>query len=177
MLRRMGKADAAKSAYQTAITKAVNPASMIEVAESLQSEQRYTESMPLVKNALAAEPRNYTALVMLGRAMMAGGDLAGAESNLIVATRVSPFSFNGFGELGKLYLRQSKLEMAETVLQHGSRLADAFERKALAAQFETLGDAYVKNGKMRSAESAYRTSMSLDATRGTIAGKIAGIRR
>lgn len=177
LLRRKGKNDAASVEYAAAIIRANDTASLILVSASLQSEQRYADSIPLLRKALAAEPRNYTTLVMLGRAMIAEGDLRSAESNLIFATRVSPLSYAGFGELGKLYIRQAKSEMAETVLLHGSRLADAFERRDLAEQFETLGDTYAKSGRLASAENAYQSAMSMDPTRGTLAAKIAGIRR
>ncbi len=177
LMRKRGKLDAARSETAAAVATAADSATLTQVAESFQSEQRYADSIPLLRKALAVEPRNYTALVFLGRAQAAGGDLTGAESNLIVATRVSPFSFIGFSELGRLYMRQAKLEMAETVLMHATRLADAFERRELAAQFEHLGDAYDRSGKSKAAVNAYRTSLSLDGTRTTLAAKIAGIKR
>lgn len=177
LMNRNGKAGTAKTEYGIAVSGANDSAALTLVAEAFQSERRYADSIPLLRRALTVEPRNYSALIMLGRALMAEGDMAGAETNLIVATRVSPLSFGGFGELGKLYTRQAKLEMAETVLTHGSSLADSFERRELAAQFELLGDAYDKAGRSKMAENAYRKSLSLDGKRGTLAAKIAAVKR
>lgn len=177
LLRRGGKLAQAKSAYSQATANAVDARQMIEVAASFLSEQLLQESVPLLMTALHFEPRNYTALVMLGRALVVQGGLAAAEANLIVATRVSPNSYAAFGELGGIYLRQGKLEMADSVMSHAADTADSFERLELAGAFEILGDRYAKKGNAGAAEKAYKTSMLMDPTRETIAAKIARLGR
>ncbi|MEP6947272.1 MAG: tetratricopeptide repeat protein [Acidobacteriota bacterium] len=177
LLRRNGKLEEAKKEYSHATSNAVDVPQLIAVAASFQSEQRSQDSVQLLMTALHLEPRNYTALVLLGRALAVGGQFSASESSLIRATRVSPSSFAAFGELGRLYLRQGKFDMAESVMTHAAGVADSFERLELASDYETVGDRYAKKGDIKMAEKAYRTSVSLDATRESIAAKIAALRR
>ena len=51
------------------------------------------------------------------------------------------------------------------------------EKKRLAQEFETVGDGYMKAGKARNAERAYRQAISLDPEKESLAGKLAKSQR
>lgn len=173
LLRKTGRADAAQLAYESAIKTAGEPMELISVADSFQSEQRSAESIPLLKKVLVGDAENYTALILLGRALSRSGDITGAESYLRRAAQTSPMSFAAFGELGKLYLRQEVTGPSETVLAKGEAVADGFERRDLAGLFEQLGDLYAKRKMPTDALRAYKKANSLDPTRASLAARLA----
>ena len=176
LLRRKGKAADATAAYAAATANAVDAAQMSAVGASFQSEQRYAESVPLLMAALHLDPRNYAAMVMLGRALIVTGDLGGAEAHLIVAIRQSPFSFAAFEELARLYIRQGKADMALSALDHGAQLADRFERLELARDLESLGDLFAGKHDEKGAATAYMRSLAFDPERPTTVEKLAKLR-
>jgi tetratricopeptide (TPR) repeat protein len=177
LLRRKGKAAEANAAYASATANAVNAEEMTAVAASFQSEQRYAESVPLLMAAIHLEPRNYAAILLLGRALTVTGDHRDAESHLIGATRLSPFSFAGFAELGRLYIREDKADMALSILDHGAQLADRFERLELARDLESLGDLFRARGNASTAATAYSRSLTFDPERPSTIEKLGRVRR
>lgn len=177
LLRRNGKMADAAAAYKAAMANAVGVGEMTAVAASFQSEQRYAESISLLSSAVHLEPRNYTAMVLLGRALAVTGDRQGAETHLIMATRLSPLSFAAFAEMGRLYIRQGKPDMAASVLERGGMFADRFERAELALDLELLGDLFAEQGNRKAAERSYTRSLELDASRPSTSEKLARVRR
>ncbi len=173
LLRRRGRTNEATTADKDAVARANDVPAMILVADTMQSEQRFADSVQLLKRALAKDPRNPSVLVMLGRALTAGGNFEEAEAFLKKSTDVSPDSFAGYSLLGTVYSRQGRFEVAENILLQASRFASANEKRDLAAQFETVGDGYAKSGKTQAAARVYRKALTLDAERGTLATKIA----
>ena len=172
LLRRRGMAKEAAVAYQNAISRSTDVATMILVAGVMQSEQRFAESEQLLRSALASDPKNPTALLMLGRALTIQGKYFDAETTLRKGLLVSPNAFAPNSLLGSLYWRQGKYEQAENALLQAVRFVSPLEKRQLAQQFETLGDAYFKAGLRGNAERAYRQALALDADNKTVASKL-----
>ena len=68
------------------------------------------------------------------------------------------------------------LAPAENALLQALRFVPVGEKRLLSQDFEAVGDGYLKTGKTSAAERAYRQAMSLDAEKGSLAGKLARTR-
>lgn len=172
LLRRRGKGQESSTAYQNAVSLSTDVSTMVVVAEVMQSEQRYAESVPLLQGAIGGDPRNPAALIMLGRALTTQGNYNEAEQALRRSLAVSPDAFSPNSLLGSLYWRQGKFEQAETALLQAIRHASPFEKRHLSQQFEALGDGYLKAGRFANAERAYRKAVDLDSENRSVAGKL-----
>ena len=176
LLRRRGLTKESADAYRSAIRRSTDVGTMILVADVMQSEQRYTESEQLLRMALDRDPRNPSALLLLGRALTTQGNFADAEKMLRRSLDVSPNGFMPNSLLGSLYARQGKFEFAENALLQATRSVPVNEKRRLSQQFEAVGDGYLKIGKRTNAERAYRQAIALDAENTTLAVKLAKTR-
>ena len=173
LLRRRGLTVESAAAYENAVRRSNNVATMILVADVMQSEQRFAESEQLLRNALTDDPKNPSALLMLGRALTAQAKYEDAERFLRAILESNPNAFLANSLLGSLYTRQGKFDLAENALLRAIRFVSPLEKRGLALQFEMIGDGYMKNGRARDAERAYRRAMALDAEKESLAGKLA----
>lgn len=173
LLRRRGQDDAATRAYADALYRATDVPTRIVVADVMQSEQRFAESVQLLEQAVKDDPRNPTGLLLLGRAQMILGRFDAAEAALKRGLAVSTNPFMGNSLLGSLYARQGRFELAENALLQAARSVPPFERRRLSQQFEMVGDGYLKTGKRREAGRAYRQAIALDAETDGLAAKLA----
>ncbi len=173
LLRRRGLEKESAAAYQNAIERSTNAATMIIVADVMQSEQRFVESEQLLKKALQGDPKNTAGLLMMGRALTTEGKYADAELMLRQSLTVSPNSFMANSLLGDLYARQGKFEQAEMSLGQALSSAASLEKRLLSQQFEAVGDGYLKTGKAANAERVYRLAISLDGERQSLPAKLA----
>lgn len=173
LLRRRGLAKESASAYQNAIQRSADVATMILVADVMQSEQRYAESEQLLRKALGNDPKNPAALLMLGRALTTQGNFVEAENVLKKCLAISANGFVPNSLLASLYARQGKLELAENALLQALRFVSPNEKRSLSLQFETVGDGYLKTGKAGNAERAYRQALLLDGESESLSGKLA----
>ena len=173
LLRRRGMIKPSAAAYADAVRHATDVPTMILVADVMQSEQRFADSEPLLQKAIAEDPRNPTALFLLGRALTTMGNYADAERMLRRSLDVSPNGFVANLQLSSLFARQGKYELAENALLQAMRFVSQSERKGLAQQFEAVGDGYMRNGKSSNAARAYRQAMALDAEKESLAPKLA----
>lgn len=176
LLRKKGKTAASSASYNDAMARATEVGTKLLVADVMQSEGKFKESVQLLQQALAADPRNPTALTMLGRAMTTQGSFAEAERYLKKSIEVSSSSFVSYSLLAAVFIRQEKLETAENYLIQAARNASVFDKRLLATQFETVGDGYAKAGKSAAAARSYRQGSALDPDRETLAGKMAKFR-
>lgn len=172
LLRRKGRIAEAAAAYATAVEKANDVMTLILVADVMQSELRFADSIPLLNRALASDTRNPSALLMLGRAHIKTGNLAAAESSLTKAIAVARDSFTANSLLGTLFIRQNRLDAAENALLQASRFTSAFDKAGLGAQFEAVGDGYLLAGNARAAERLFRKALTLAPERAALEEKI-----
>src|SRR6476620_3798349 len=93
VLNRMGHADQAAPLYDKATQLAKDPATLNLIAESLQAEQQWQNSEPVLKRALELDGRNSTALYLLGRMLVVFKRFQESEPYLKLATEVSPRGF------------------------------------------------------------------------------------
>lgn len=173
LLRRNGKANESTDAYSKAITISKDVPTMILVADVLQSQQRYGDSEQLLRRALREDPKNPTALFLLGRALTTQGEYDEAESILKKSVEISPNSFVSYVLLGSLYTRRGDFSDAEKTLNNALKVITENERKNLAQAFETVGDGLMKNGNKTDALRLYRQAVALDNETQTLSQKLA----
>ena len=173
LLRRVGKAEESTAAYSKAITFSKDVPTRILVADVLQSQQRYGDSEQLLRRALREDPKNPTALLLLGRALTTRGAYTEAETILKKSVEISPNSFVSYVLLGSLYSRRGDFLSAEKTLNNALKVISENERKNLAHAFETVGDGYLTNGKKNDAARVYRQAIALDNQKEILTRKLA----
>lgn len=174
VLKRMGRKDEAAALYQQAIGLAKDPPTLNLIAESLQAEQQWLDSEPVLKRALEMDARNSTALLLLGRMLLVYKRYQEAEPYLKTATEMSPRAFQPFNLLGRAYLALDRFEEAEVTYERAAQFASVGDRKQLAGVygFEGVGDGYLKAKKKPSAARAYRRALELDPGNKQVAEKL-----
>ncbi len=172
LLRRRGMSRESAAAYQLAIARSRDVGTKIVVAEVLQSEQRFTDSETLLRAALTEDPRNPTALLLLGRALITAANYPEAESVLKNALSIGANGFIANSQLAGLYLRQGKTELAENALLQASRYVSELDRRSLSQSFESVGDAYMKAGNTRNAERAFKQAIAFDGETEVLSSKL-----
>jgi superkiller protein 3 len=163
-LKHAGKKDEATPLYERAIQLAKDPATLNLIAESLQAEQQWENSEPVLKRVLELDARNPTAVLLLGRMLVVFKRYQEAEPYLKIATEMSPRAFQPFNLLGRTYLALDRFEDAEVTYERAAQFASAGDRRQLAGDygFGGVGDGYLKAKKKPSAARAYRRALELD---------------
>jgi tetratricopeptide (TPR) repeat protein len=164
VLKRMGHADEAAPLYDKATQLAKDPATLNLIAESLQAEQQWQNSEPVLKRALELDARNSTSNYLLGRMFVVFKRYQESEPYLKLATEVSPRAFEPINLLGRTYLALDRFEEAEVAYERAAGVASPADRKQLAGVygFEGVGDGYLKAKKKPSAVRAYTRALELD---------------
>ena len=164
MLNRAGRSGEAVPLYAKASELAKDPATLNLIAESLQGEQQWPASEPVLRRALELDPRNSRSLVLIGRLMIVYKRYDEAEPYLKTATEVSSRAFEPFNLLGRAYLAMDRLNDAETTYERAASLAMVGERKQLAGDygFGGVGDGYMKMRQKENAARAYQRALELD---------------
>jgi protein O-mannosyl-transferase len=164
VLKRLGRRDEATPLYDRATALAKDPPTLNLIAESLQAEQQWENSEPVLKHALELDARNPTALFLMGRMLVVLKRYPEAESYLKTATEVSPRAFQPYNLLAGTYLAVERYEDAEKTYQRAIEFASPGDRKQLAGAFgfEGVGDGYVKTKMKNEAVRAYQRALELD---------------
>lgn len=164
VVKRMGRADEAAPLYDKATDLAKDPATLNLIAESLQAEQQWQNSEPVLKRALDLDAKNPTALYLMGRMLVVLKRYGESEPYLKQATEVSPRAFQPINLLARTYLALDRFEEAEVNYEKAAEVASAGDRKQLAGVygFEGVGDGYLKAKKKPSAARAYARALQLD---------------
>ncbi|HJP91375.1 MAG TPA: tetratricopeptide repeat protein [Pyrinomonadaceae bacterium] len=178
MLNRAKRPAEATPLYQKAIELAKDPATLNLIAESLQAEQLWPQSEPVLKRALELDSRNPTSLLLMGRLLIVYKRFQEAEPYLKSATEVSSRAFQPFNLLGRAYLGMDRFSDAEATYERASAFAATGERKQLAGifGFEGVGDGYLKANQKDKAVRAYQRALELDPTNSGAAQKLAKAR-
>lgn len=178
VLNKIGKASEATPLYDKAIELAKDPATLNLIAESLQAEQFWTRSEPVLKRALELDSRNPTSLLLMGRMLVVYKRYQEAEPYLKSATEVSSRAFQPFNLLGRTYLGMDRFNDAEATYERASELAGEGEKKQLAGMFgfEGVGDGYLKARQKENAVRAYQRALELDPANTGAAQKLARAR-
>jgi tetratricopeptide (TPR) repeat protein len=175
VLNKTGKASESPELYQKAIELAKDPATLNLIAQSLQDEQLWPQSEPVLKRALELDARNPTSLFLMGRYHLAYRRFQEAEPFLKSATEISSRAFQPFNLLGRAYLGMDRFGDAEATYERASALAGEGERKQLAGVFgfEGVGDGYLKARQKENAVRAYQRALELDPANSGAAQKLA----
>lgn len=175
VLNRMGRTSDALPLYDKATELAKDPATLNLIAESLQAEQQWQNSEPVLKRALELDARNPTALYLMGRMLVVFKRYDESEPYLKLATEVNPRAFQPVNLLGRTYLALDRLEEAEVTYERAVSVASPGDRKQVAGiyGFEGVGDGYMKAKKKPSAARAYKRALELDPGNQQLAQKLA----
>ena len=173
LLRRNGLNNESSAAYRNAIQMSLDVPTMIMVADVMQSQQRYLESEELLRRALRQDPKNPTALFLLGRALTTRSSFEEAEKVLKKSAEISPKSFISYALLGSLYTRREKYDDAEKYLMKAMKMISLNEKKRLAQDFEAVGDGFMRAGKNKDAARVYRQAIALDREKNSLSEKLA----
>ena len=178
MLNRAGRPGEATPLYEKAIELAKDPATLNLIADSLQGEQLWPQSEPVLKRALELDSRNPTSLILMGRLLIVYKRFQEAEPYLKSATEVSSHAFQPFNLLGRAYLGMDRFSDAEATYERASEFAGAGEKKQLAGVFgfEGVGDGYLKTNQKDKAARAYQRALELDPANSGAAQKLARAR-
>ena len=164
VLKRFGKQVEAAPLYDKAFELAKDPATLNLIAESMQNEQLWEKSGPVIRRALELDGRNPTSLLLMGRMLLVLRRNEEAEPYLKTASEVSPRAFQPFNLLGRAYLALGRLADAEKAYERAAEYAPAGDRKQLAGAFgfAGVGDEYMKAQEKASAERVYLRALELD---------------
>jgi len=178
MLNRAGKPGEAAPLYEKATELAKDPATLNLIADSLQGEQLWPQSEPVLKRALELDPNNLTSLLLMGRYLIVYKRFQEAEPYLKSATEVASRAFQPFNLLGRAYLGMDRFSDAEATYERASTLAASAEKKQLAGifGFEGVGDGYLKSNQKDKAVRAYQRALELDPNNNGAAQKLARVR-
>ena len=178
MLTRANRGAEAAPLYDKAIEIAKDPATLNLIADSLQAEQMWQQSEPVIKRSLDLDARNPTSLMLMGRLLVVNRRYQEAEPFLKSATEVSSRAFQPFNLLGRAYLGMDRFSDAEATYERASEFAGTFEKKQLAGTygFEGVGDGYLKTNQKDKAARAYQRALELDPANNTAAQKLARAR-
>jgi tetratricopeptide (TPR) repeat protein len=177
-LNKLGRRDEAAKLYQQAATLAKDPATLNLIAESLQQEQQWQNSEPILKRSLELDPRDAPALYMLGRMLVVFKRFQEAEPHLKLAHEVNQKAFEPLNLLGRTYLALDRLEEAEVTYERAAGLATTADRKQLAGEFgfEGVGDGFMKRKNKAGAARAYQRALQLDPANRDLERKLAQAR-
>lgn len=164
ILKRVGRPAEAAPLYDQAIALAKDAPTLNLIAESLQGEQQWELSGPVLTRALALDSRNPKSLVLVGRMLLVLKRYQEAEPYLKTATEVSSQAFEPFNLLGRTYLALDRYADAERAYERAADLAPAGDRKQLAGAFgfQGVGDGYLKASERANAARAYQRALELD---------------
>jgi len=178
MLNRAGKPGEAAPLYEKAVELAKDPATLNLIADSLQGEQLWPQSEPVLKRALELDPNNLTSLLLMGRFLIVYRRFQEAEPYLKTATEVASGAFQPFNLLARAYLGMDRLDDAEATYERASTLAASGDKKQLAGifGFEGVGDGYLKSNQKDKAVRAYQRALELDPNNNGAAQKLAKAR-
>ncbi|MFS8084370.1 MAG: tetratricopeptide repeat protein [Acidobacteriota bacterium] len=178
VLRRMNRRDEAEPLYRAAIAQAKDAPTLVLIADSMQSEQRWNDSEPVLRRALEMDARNPSALFLLGRLLAVNKNYAEAETVLKTAVEVNPKSFPARNLLGRSYLGLERYDDAFNAYERAVEFASDADKKQLAGAFGFggVGDGYVKAGRSSDAVRAYQRALQLDPTNLELQSKLAAAR-
>ncbi len=177
-LNKMGRRAEAAPMYERAATLAKDAPTLNLVADSLQAEQQWQNSEPILKRSLELDARNPNALYMLGRMLVVFKRYQEAEPHLKLATEVNQKAFEPLNLLGRTYLALERYNEAEVTYERAAGMASPADRRQLGGEFgfEGVGDGYIKAKNKPSAARAYRRALELDPANKDLEKKLAQAR-
>jgi protein O-GlcNAc transferase len=164
VLKRFGKQVEAAPLYDKAFELAKDPPTLNLIAESMQDEQLWEKSGPVLRRSLELDGRNPTSLMLMGRMLLVLKRYDEAEPYLRTASEVSPRAFQPYNLLGRSYMALGRLSDAEKAYERAAEFAPVADRKQLAGTFgfAGIGDEYMKANEKANAERAYSRALELD---------------
>jgi tetratricopeptide (TPR) repeat protein len=178
VLRKMNRPKDAEPFYQRASELAKDAPTLILIADAMQSEQRWDDSLQVLQRALELDGHNPGALFLKGKALVVKREYNEAEPVLKQAIEISPRSFQTYNILGQAYLKMERYEDAESIYNRASEFAPAADRKGLAGAYGLggVGDGFIKTNRAGDAVRAYQRALQLDPGNTELQNKLAEAR-
>lgn len=178
LMKKTNRAPEAAANFTHAVELAKDAPSLVLIAESMQSEQLYSESEPVLRRALELDKRNPSANFLMAKFNIYMKQFPDAEGYLKTTIEVSPRSFAPHFVLGSLYLRMDRPDDAEKAIGRASEVASPNDRRQLAGAygFGGIGDAYMKAGRKSDAVRAYQRAIALDPSNTELQSKLTAAR-
>ena len=178
ILRLLNRKEEAEPIYRAAIDQAKDVPTLVLIADALQTEQRWSDSEPVLRRALQVDPRHPGALFLLGRVLSVNRKYAEAETVLKAAIEVNPKSFSARTILGRAYLGLERYDDAYNTYDRAVEFASEADRKQLAGSFGFggVGDGYMNAGRPVDAVRAYQRALQLDPNNLELQNKLAAAR-
>jgi len=151
---------------------------LVLIADSMQSEQQWPESEPVLRRALQLDPRNPGGLYLLGRYLTVTRKYSEAEPILKSAIEVNPKFFMARNILGRVYLGLERWDDAYATYDQAVDLAVDANRRELAGNFgfSGVGDGYMKADRPKDALRAYDRALQIEPSNADLQAKIAAAR-
>jgi tetratricopeptide (TPR) repeat protein len=178
VLRHLNRSSEADPLYNSAIEQAKDAATLVLIADAMQTEQRWNDSEPVLNRALQLDAKNPGALFLLGKLMTVNKRYAEAESAFTRAGEINPKSFQVQNLLGRVYLGLERYDDAFKTYEHAAGLASDADRRQLGGSFGFggVGDGLMKAGRTRDAVRAYDRALQLDPANPDVQQKAAAAR-
>src|SRR5262249_13222790 len=178
LLRKMNRSPEAEPIYKSAIEQAKDAPTLVLIADGMQSEQRWSDSEPILRRALELDPKNPGALFLMGRWLSVTRKYDQAEPYLKSAVQLNPRSFMVRNILGRCYIGLQRYDDAFTTYQDAVDLASEADRRQLAGVFGFggVGDGYMNTGRPKDAMRAYQRALELDPNNADLQAKVAAAR-
>jgi len=178
VLRRLNRAGEADPLYASAIAKAADAPTLVLIADAMQSEQRWSDSEPVLRRALELDARNPGALFLMGRLLSVNRKYAEAEPILKTAVAVNPKFFQARYILARCYLALERYDDAFKTYDEAVNLASDADRKQLAGAFGFMGvgDGFMTKNRAKDAVRAYERGLQIDPANSELQTKLANAR-
>ena len=178
VLRHLNRSSEADPLYKSAIEQAKDAATLVLIADAMQTEQRWNDSEPVLRRALELDAKNPGALFLLGKVMTVNKRYAEAESAFKRAGEINPKSFQVQNLLGRAYLGLDRYDDAFKTYERAAELASDADRRQLGGSFGFggVGDGFMKAGRTRDAVRAYDRALQLDPNNTDVQQKAAAAR-
>jgi cytochrome c-type biogenesis protein CcmH/NrfG len=178
VLRHLNRPNEADPIYQSAINQAKDAPTLVLIADSMQSEQRWADSAPVLRRALDLDAHNPGALFLTAKLLSVNRKYDEAEPILKSVIAVSPKFFLARSILGRCYLALDRFDDAFKTYDQAVELASDADRKQLAGTFgfAGVGDGYMKADRAKDAVRAYTRGLQIDPNNADLQTKLAAAR-
>jgi tetratricopeptide (TPR) repeat protein len=152
---RMPKAGVISAKY--AYKREGRNADLFTSASAFLKEKKTDKAIPLLKEIVESDTKDFVASALLGSAYFQANDMAGAETAYIRSLEANPAYAVAMTNLGHIYLIQKKLDVAVTLLSKATEFEPDYARA-----FQLLGEAYLLSKKGKAGLEALYRAIEID---------------
>lgn len=164
LLRRSGRETEANRNLTTATKSATTAPAMVELAKVFESLKRYDKAKESARKALALNPNDASALIIMGLILIDTEHYSSATSWLQHASQITPNDFVSSYLLAIARLRSNDPDEAERSFDQAASKISTSAEESLAAGYwlAVLGDEYSARNRKADAIRAYKKALTYD---------------